>query len=103
MCKWYGLSIRAPNTSIQYEGMKYALSIGSLTVSHANQSDLVVLQITSVSCLVNKQTNTHGNNPIPLTFQIPSANAKQLHPTNAAFASIICPLFPSVSKRENVF
>lgn len=101
--KWYVLFSSTPSTSTQYDGTKYALSMGSLTVSHASQSDLVVLRTTLVMVILAVRMNTHGNNPIPLTFQIPSANAKQLHPTNAAFAIIICPLFPSVSNRENVF
>ena len=45
----------------------------------------------------------YGNNPIPLTFQMPSASARQLQPTNAAFTISMSFLFPSVSSLEKVF
>ena len=53
-------------------------SNGSLAVSHASQSDLVVLYIQSVHFLnqrLEDNDGTHGNSPIPLTFHTPIANA----------------------------
>lgn len=41
--------------------------------------------------------DTYGSRPIPLTFQMPSANANILHPTNAAFTNSICCAIPGLS------
>lgn len=51
-----------------------ATSKGSLAVSHANQSDLVVLSLISRHPSI-ASPSTYGNNPIPLTFHTPNANA----------------------------
>lgn len=98
--------------AISYEGTKYALSIGSRGSSQANQSDLVVLEkkkqkvsphtLIEPQFLLGGESKTYGNNPIPLTFQIPNPNANKLHPINANLTITICDLFPSVSRRANV-
>ena len=96
--------------AISYEGTKYALSIGSRGNSQANQSDLVVLRkgkmsahtLSSTPTCIGSREKTYGNNPIPLTFQIPNPNANKLHPINANLTITICDLFPSVSRRANV-
>ena len=51
---------------VSQDGIKYARSIGSLGISHASQSDLVVL-VPKVSCSseLNKDVeDTHGSKPI---------------------------------------
>ena len=58
-------------------------SNGTLSVSHANQSLLVV-----------------GSNPIPLTFQIPNASATQFISTYTAFTLHSHFFVPSVSYRR---
>lgn len=96
--------------AISYEGTKYALSIGSRGNSQANQSDLVVLRkgkmsahtLSSTPTCIGSREKTYGNNPIPLTFQIPNPSANRLHPINANLTITICDLFPSVSRRANV-
>jgi hypothetical protein len=62
-----------------------ALSDHVLSLSHASQSDRVV-----------------GNNPMPLTFQIPNANISILHAMYMSLTSSSLPAVPGVSNGANV-
>lgn len=76
------LSQRRVSLFIQvHQNAGIALSNGSLAVSQANQSDLVVLQNVSITLSVSPPNITYGNNPIPLTFHIPNASARICMPT----------------------
>ena len=89
-----------------YLNANTARSNGTLSVSQANQSDLVVLHIPVSQSIIRHnpfitQQSTHGNSPIPLTFQTPRPKANRFIATYTTFTIHSLPLVPSLSNRLN--